>query len=120
DHAADTGIVAGLELLDVGADGDYPPDDFVPGHHRENLGAPVGLHLVQIGVADAAVEDFDLDVARPRFSAFELERREVCVLFLCGVSIDFDHDRSPLLTVHGPTSGGGAMRGCAALAGSWR
>ena len=64
-QAADRGEVAGLELGDGGADLGDAADDLVAGDAGIDSGhdfAPLIAHLVQIGVADAAVENFDLDV----------------------------------------------------------
>ena len=64
-EAANGGQVAGLELLDAGADLGDAADDLMAGdagidggHHA----APLVAGLVEIGVADAAEEDLDLDV----------------------------------------------------------
>ena len=65
DHAADGGEVAGLELGDGGADLGDAADDLVAGHAGVDGGhhvAPLVAGLVQVGVADAAEEDFDLHV----------------------------------------------------------
>ncbi len=65
DHAADRGEVAGLELGDRGADLGDAADDLVAGHAGVDGGhdtAPLVADLVEIGVADAAEEDFDLHV----------------------------------------------------------
>ena len=65
DHAADRGEVAGLELGDCGADLGDTADDLmawdagVDGGHDA---APLVTDLMEIGVADAAEEDFDLYV----------------------------------------------------------
>ena len=67
DHAADGGEVADLEFGDGGADFGDAPDDFmardagIDGGHNA---APLIAGLVEIGVADAAEEDFDLNVGR--------------------------------------------------------
>ena len=65
DHAADCGEVAGLEFGYRGADLGDAADDLVAGdagvdggHHA----APLIAGLVEIGVTDAAEEDFDLNV----------------------------------------------------------
>ena len=65
DHAADGGEIAGLELGDGGADLGDAADDFMAGHARIDGGhhaAPLVAGLVEVGVADAAEEDFDLHV----------------------------------------------------------
>ena len=65
DHAADRGEVAGLELRDCGADLGDAADDLVAGNarvDRRHHAAPLVADLVEIGVADAAEENFDLYV----------------------------------------------------------
>ena len=63
DHAADADAVADLELSHLAAGGDDGADNLVAGHHREDaVRAPLGLDLVQVRVADAAVLDVDGDV----------------------------------------------------------
>ena len=66
DHAADRGEVAGLVLGDRRADLGDTADDLVAGDDRVDSGhepAPLVADLMQIGVADAAEKDLDLDVA---------------------------------------------------------
>ena len=65
DHAADRGEVAGLELGDGRADLGDAADDLMARDDRVDGGhdaAPLVADLVEIGVADAAEEDFDLHV----------------------------------------------------------
>ena len=65
DQAADGGEVAGLEFGDGGADLGDAADDFVAGDAGVDGGhdaAPLVAGLVEVGVADAAEEDLDLDV----------------------------------------------------------
>jgi hypothetical protein len=76
DHAAHAGQVAGLEAGDFLPDLLHPSDDFVPGHHGESRAAPFVPRLVEIGVADAAEENLDVDVVRSGRSALEVERHE--------------------------------------------
>ena len=54
----------------------HPAHDLVAGHHREDGAAPLVAGLVDVGVADAAVEDVDLHVVRAHLAAVELERRQ--------------------------------------------
>ncbi len=64
-HAADCSEVAGLELGDRGADLGDAADDFVAGNAGIDGGhhvAPLVADLVEIGVTDAAVQNFDLYV----------------------------------------------------------
>ena len=65
DHAADRGEVAGLELGDRRADLGDAADDFVAGNAGVDGGhhaAPLVADLMEIGVADAAEQNFDLHV----------------------------------------------------------
>src|SRR5689334_9929263 len=66
DEATDRGKVAGLELFYRGADFCDSPNNLMAGNDRIDSGhrfAPLVPHRVEIGVADAAVEDVDLHVA---------------------------------------------------------
>ncbi|MNR10547.1 hypothetical protein D3C85_1268040 [compost metagenome] len=92
DHAADAGVVAHLELADVLADLGDPADDLMARHHGIHGIAPVPARLVQVGMADAAVEDFDQYVVVARFAAGEIERDERGVGAVGGVASGLDHD----------------------------
>ena len=64
-QAADGGQVAGFELGDRGADFGDAADDLMAGNAGVDGGhhaAPLVAGLVEIGVADAAEENLDLDV----------------------------------------------------------
>lgn len=76
DEAADADFVAGLELLHVGADVGDDADDLVAGDDRVYRVSPLVFDAVEIGVADAAVEHLELDVAVGGGAASELEGRE--------------------------------------------
>ncbi len=70
-QAADGGKVAGLELGDCGADLGDTADDLVAGNAWVDGGhdaAPLVTDLVEVGVADAAEEDFDLNVVFGRIA----------------------------------------------------
>jgi hypothetical protein len=62
DHAADAGQVADLEIPYLVADGDDPADDLVARDRRIQRVLPLVARGVQVGVADAAEQDVDLDV----------------------------------------------------------
>ena len=71
DQAADRGEVAGLELGDGRADLGDAADDLVAGDDGVDGGhdaAPLVADRMEIGVADAAEEDFDLHVAFGRIA----------------------------------------------------
>ena len=64
--------IAGLIFCDGRADFGDAADNLVARHDRVNRGhdgAPLVAHLVQVGVADAAEDDFDLNVAFGRLAA---------------------------------------------------
>src|ERR1700676_3210139 len=77
-HAPDGGDVAFLEFLDGAAPLNDAADDFmardagIDGWHDH---LPFVAHLVQVGMANAAVQNFDLDVLRTRGAALQSERR---------------------------------------------
>ena len=74
DEAADADRVADLEALDVAADRGDVADDLVPRHARIQGAGPLGAHRVQIRMADAAIGDFDLHVARTGLAALDVDR----------------------------------------------
>ena len=71
DQHADAGQVAGLEPGHLRADRRHAADDLVAGHHGIHRAAPLVAHLVDVGVADAAVGDLDDHIARARFAALK-------------------------------------------------
>src|SRR5690606_11574015 len=74
DDAAHAHQVALLEAGDLRADLGHLADDFVPGHAGEQGAGPLGAHLVQVRVADAAVGDSDAHVLRPGGAAGDPDR----------------------------------------------
>ena len=58
-HAADGGEVAFLEFRDFAACLYYAADDFVAGYHGVDGVVPFVAGLMQIGVADTAIENVD-------------------------------------------------------------
>lgn len=69
DYATDGGDVSFFELVDGAADADDAADDLVAGDagvdgRRDAF--PFVVDLMEVGVADPAVEDFDLNVVRKR------------------------------------------------------
>src|SRR6266496_454507 len=66
DHAADRGKITWLVLGNCRADLGHTADDLMAGDNRVIRGhelAPLVAHRMQIGVANAAEQDFDLHVA---------------------------------------------------------
>ena len=64
------------EFLHVAAHFDDAADDFMSGHARKSGAAPFAPRRVQIGMANAAEKNVDLDIGRPRIAAFEGEGRK--------------------------------------------
>src|SRR5436309_6750246 len=58
-EAADPGKLACFESFHRGSDSRHASDDFMSGDHRENRAAPLFPCLMDVRVADPAVEDFD-------------------------------------------------------------
>ena len=77
DHATDRREIAFPEFLNFLPDLDDAADNFMPGHTRI-LGAatPLVARDMQIGMANAAKENLDLDVVRQRIAPFEGKRGE--------------------------------------------
>jgi hypothetical protein len=61
------------ETSHLRADLRHTPDDFVAGHHWESRAAPFVSGLMNIGMADAAILDFNQHIARSRIAALEGE-----------------------------------------------
>ena len=93
DQATGTGEVADLEFFYVAADLYYFSDYFVTRNHREDPGEPVILDLVQVGVADSAELDIELNVVRAYFAALEVPGGQVCCRALCCITFYCYHDR---------------------------
>src|SRR6266567_421953 len=75
DHAADRGEVARFVLRDLRADLCHTADDLMARYDRVIRGhelAPLVAHRMQIGVADAAKQNFDLHIAVSWIAAFDL------------------------------------------------
>src|SRR6266851_2887142 len=78
-HTTHRGDVAFLEFLDRAADLDHAADDFVAGHtgiHRRHYLFPLVADLVQIRMADATVENFNLHVLWTGGTAWKGKRRQ--------------------------------------------
>ncbi len=74
DQAADGGEIAGLELGDFRPNLGDAADDFMAGNAGVDGGhnaAPLIAGLVEVGVADAAEENFDLDVVAGGIAALD-------------------------------------------------
>jgi hypothetical protein len=74
DQAADADHVAFLEAADRTADGRDAAHDLVAGDAGIQGAGPFRAHGVQVGVADAAIGDLDLDVVRTDGAAGDVHR----------------------------------------------
>src|SRR5437763_776577 len=74
------------EILYIPTDLRDAPYDFVTGHAGISRAAPFAPGGVQIGMADAAKQDVDLDVAASRIAPFERERGKWRSFRLSGVT----------------------------------
>jgi hypothetical protein len=73
DETANARHIANFEARDRGAYLGNPADDFVTRDHRENRSAPFIADLVNIGMANATVLNFDENITRTDFASLELE-----------------------------------------------
>jgi hypothetical protein len=79
DETANGGKIARFIFRDGGSDFRNTADDFVAGNDGVNGGHeifPFVADGMEIGVAHAAKEDFDLHIARHRFAAWDFGRSE--------------------------------------------
>ena len=91
DKHADSYKVAHFELLDGCANLGNSTDDLVARHNGERLGAPVTVHGVDVGVADALKLDIDANVFRADIAAEDGVRAKLgsgvkCGIGACGVA----------------------------------
>ena len=66
-----------LNLVDLIAGFDHAADDFVSRHHGINRAAPFVSGLMDIGMADATIEDVDLYIVGLDVPALKAERRQL-------------------------------------------
>ncbi len=71
DHASDGGEVALLEKGRFGASLGYPADNFMSRKARVDRIMPFVAGLMKVGMANAAIDNFDLDVLWSRVAAVE-------------------------------------------------
>jgi hypothetical protein len=93
-EAAHGGGVAHLEPGDLVADAGHAAEDLVAGDGGPRGALPLAAHGVQVGVADAAVLDLDLHVARAGLAALEGEGGERTGGARGGIAEALDHGRS--------------------------
>ena len=73
DKAPDADQVIGLEFGDLTTRFDHAPNNFVPWHHGVDRASPFVAGLMDIGMADATVEDVDLHIVGLDVPALEAE-----------------------------------------------
>lgn len=71
-QTADADRIADLEFRHMVADGGHMADDFMPRHARIERSAPFAAHLMQVGMANAAIGDGDGDIVRAGRAAFDV------------------------------------------------
>src|SRR5690606_3825139 len=76
DETAHAHRIAYLVAVRLCTDRRHAADDLVARHHRKDRAAPLVARQVDVGMADAAVEDVDLHVARAGHAAFDREGRQ--------------------------------------------
>src|SRR5262249_28914339 len=81
DEAADADDMAGLPFLHMIADLDDPADDLVTGDHGKDRVVPFVLHLVDVRMANAAIENVDEHVVRTGLAALQRPGNELAVGF---------------------------------------
>jgi hypothetical protein len=87
-QATYTDDLVALETGDLLADTGHPPDDFVTRHDRILFPAPVVTDVVDIGVANAAKQDLDLDVVWTQVAALEGKRHKIRLGRVDGVAVN--------------------------------
>jgi len=79
DHAPDGRNISFLELLDGAAGAHDPANDFMSGNarvHGRRHRFPVVPSLMQVGVAHAAIENFNLNILRTHRAPLDRGRRQ--------------------------------------------
>ena len=94
-HAADPDGIAYLEAGNAGADGADTADDLVAGNARELGDMPFVAGRMQVGMADAAIKDVDLNIVVARRTPFERVGGEGVFGGLGGVSTGRGHGVVP-------------------------
>src|SRR5665213_1264123 len=91
DKTTDTGGFPNLKLRYLAANFRNFSHDLVAGHHREYPASPFVTHLVNIGVAYAAISYLDLHVVRPGLPPVKLKRFQRNVCFWRGIPFCWYH-----------------------------
>lgn len=88
DNAADTDQIAQRMFFYLITNGYHTPHNFMTRHAGVNRPRPLGTDLVEIGMADATVSDFDFDIIRSRFTPGDIHRFKWLFSGICTNSFD--------------------------------
>ena len=99
DHTADAREIARFEFLHVAADRRDAANDFVARHEGIAAEAPVVARLMEIGMADAAVEDFQHHIIGARGAAGKFKGSQRRLGGLRGIAQHFHGHRHLRLRV---------------------
>jgi hypothetical protein len=91
DQTADAGKLADVKVLYLVAHRAHAPHDLVAGHAGIDSVFPFVTRGMEIGMADAAKEDVDLDIVRARFAPIKREGRERRAFGTSRICIYFAH-----------------------------
>lgn len=92
-HATDSGQIALFEFLYARTGFGHSADDFVSGHARIGRAAPFIARLMHIRVANAAIQDLNLNLLRVRITVGEGERDKRRIGGVSGVGFGLAHER---------------------------
>ena len=86
DHAADADEIALFEADDIAADLCSAAENFVTANNRIDCAAPFIARHVQVGMADAAKQDVDLNIVRRGVPPLDRDWAQLPVGGFCSVS----------------------------------
>ncbi|MNP23175.1 hypothetical protein D3C76_1158750 [compost metagenome] len=86
DHATDSHPITGTITIDSRPHGSDPTDDFMARHTGKPRAFPVVMHVMQVGMADAAEVDIDGDIVGAQLTAFEAQGFEGSVGFMDAIA----------------------------------
>ena len=92
--ATDANKVSRAESGHVCTHGGHAANDFVTGYAWELRAGPFGAHLMKVGMADAAIRDFDQHIMRARHAAGNFHGLERFVARIRAISF-YRHDLFP-------------------------
>lgn len=88
DNTADTDQIARRMFFYLITNGYHTPHNFMTRHAGVNRPRPLGTDLVDIGMADATVSDFNFDIMRSRFTPGNIHRFQRLFSGICTNSSD--------------------------------